>query len=93
MIDQCADEGHVVDVLLSGRSAAVAGVPGPQVLVAHHPADPVGIDDDEAVLVGDRVETGVGLELPPRPEASVETDHERRRAIGHGDRIVDVVAP
>ena len=55
-IDQEPDVPHIVDLVTSGRAAAVATVPRLQPGPVRHGTNAIGVDDDEAVRLGQLVE-------------------------------------
>jgi len=79
---QRRQEPHIVDV------AAVRGAGAAP--VSPVPVDAVGVDDHEAVRVGDGVEARQPLLLGPRTAPAVEVQHQ---AGGMARRFMDQVGP
>ena len=80
IVEERLDEPHVVALRPHRRSAADPAVPRGAGSVAD--LDAVGVDDDEAVALGQRFDLVVRRELVAPPGAAVEPDEQRDRAGG-----------
>ena len=72
------DEADIVDLVLEGVGAAMAGIPGEQP-AAGHAAGAARIDDDELLARRDDVELRHVLRILGMSAAAVEDEDNRRR--------------
>ena len=75
-LDHFVDKGHVVDSVVGGLAAAMPGVPVLQ--VAEQP-DPLGVGDEEGILIRKVAESGFIGGLSGRAEGTVQHYHQRQR--------------
>src|SRR5690606_22907325 len=81
LVDEPADEPHVIDILPDGKVTAGTGVPGPDAQAAVT-ADPVGVNGNKPGLVGLFREVVMPVELNGTSAGTVKADDDRKRPFG-----------
>ncbi len=90
MVEQGAHEPDVVYTVVHGVAAAVLGVPGEE--PAAEQAAAVGIDRDEPLLVGQRVEPGLPLHRPGEAATAVEGQNDGSGLVDHRRGVHEIRA-